>query len=124
MLKLPSDLHFSTIFNVQDLYAYHGHQNEASAELDPQLPHHHNPPLEIEYVLDDQLVSTRQGGYHKFFCEMARQTTLKIHGLRLQILRSLILISTNCIKHLTRRSRVLSIRGELMKESLSKSTQE
>ena len=48
LLKLPLELHFSPIFNMEDLYAYHGHQNEASAELDPQLPHHHSPPLEIE----------------------------------------------------------------------------
>ncbi|KAL6313353.1 hypothetical protein AAG906_001063 [Vitis piasezkii] len=62
----PSNLHFSPIFNVEDLYIYHGHHNDVSEELDLQLPPTLSPRLEIEYVLDDQLVSTRQGGYQNF----------------------------------------------------------
>ncbi|RVW72071.1 hypothetical protein CK203_054768 [Vitis vinifera] len=49
----------SPIFNVEDLCIHHGHHNDVSEELDLQSP----PPLsscpKIEYVLDDQLVSTR-----------------------------------------------------------------
>ncbi|RVW83628.1 Transposon Ty3-I Gag-Pol polyprotein [Vitis vinifera] len=60
LLKLPSNLHFSPIFNVEDLYIYHGHHNDVSEELDLQLPPTLSPRPEIEYVLDDQLVSTRQ----------------------------------------------------------------
>ena len=67
LLELPSNLHFSPIFNVEDLYIYHGHHNDVSEELDLQLPPTLSPRPEIEYVLDDQLVSTRQGGYTKFF---------------------------------------------------------
>eukprot|EP00261_Vitis_vinifera_P039772 XP_019081015.1 PREDICTED: uncharacterized protein LOC109124002 isoform X1 [Vitis vinifera] len=66
LLELPSNLHFSPIFNVEDLYIYHGHHNDVSEELDLQLPPTLSPRPEIEYVLDDQLVSTRQGGYRKF----------------------------------------------------------
>ena len=67
LLKFLSNLHFSLIFNVEDLYIYHGHHNDVSEELDLQLPPTLSPRPEIEYVLDDQLVSTRQGGYTKFF---------------------------------------------------------
>ena len=67
LLELPSNLHFSPIFNVEDLHIYHGHHNDVSEELDLQLPPTLSPRPEIEYVLDDQLVSTRQGGYTKFF---------------------------------------------------------
>ena len=66
LLELLSDLHFSPIFNVEDLYIYHGHHNDVSEELDLQLSPTLSPRPEIEYVLDDQLVSTRQGGYQKF----------------------------------------------------------
>ena len=59
LLELPSDLHFSPIFNVEDLYIYHGHHNDVSEELDLQLPPTLSPRPKIEYVLDDQLVSTR-----------------------------------------------------------------
>ena len=65
--ELPSNLHFSPIFNVEDLYIYHDHHNDVSEELDLQLPPTLSPHLEIEYVLDDQLVSTRQDEYQKIF---------------------------------------------------------
>ncbi|RVW14689.1 Transposon Ty3-I Gag-Pol polyprotein [Vitis vinifera] len=60
LLELPSDLHFSPIFNVEDLFISHGHHNNVSEELDHQLPPTLSPHPEIEYVLDDQLVSIRQ----------------------------------------------------------------
>ena len=66
LLELPSNLHFSPIFNVEDLYFYHGHHNDVSEELDLQLPPTLSPRPKIEYVLDDQLVSTQQGGYQNF----------------------------------------------------------
>ncbi|RVW47624.1 Transposon Ty3-I Gag-Pol polyprotein [Vitis vinifera] len=52
--------------SISDLHIYHGHHNDVSEELDLQLPPTLSPRPEIEYVLDDQLVSTRQGGYQKF----------------------------------------------------------
>ena len=66
LLEFPSNLHFSPIFNVEDLYIYHGHHNDVSEELDLQLPPTLSPHPEIEYVLNDQLVSTRQGRYQIF----------------------------------------------------------
>ncbi|RVW96613.1 Transposon Ty3-G Gag-Pol polyprotein [Vitis vinifera] len=53
LLELPSNLHFSPIFNVEDLHIYHGHHNDVSEELDLQLPPTLSPCPEIEYVLDD-----------------------------------------------------------------------
>jgi hypothetical protein len=67
LLDLPPNVSYSPIFNVADLTLYPGHA------VDP-LP---DPPTfpapataksrdEIEAILDDQLVSTRRGGYQKF----------------------------------------------------------
>ncbi|RVW18630.1 hypothetical protein CK203_104248 [Vitis vinifera] len=56
----------SQIFNVEDLYIYHGYHNDVSEELDLQLLPTLSPRPKIEYVLDDQLVSTQQGGYQNF----------------------------------------------------------
>ena len=100
-LKLPSKLHFSPIFNMEDQFVYHGHQNEASEELDLQLPPNLSPHLEIEYVLNDQLVSTQQGGYKFFLVKWQDKPHSEIHGLQQQIFKSLTLISMNCMKHLT-----------------------
>ena len=66
LLELPSNLHFSPIFNVEDLHIYHGHHNDVNEELDLQLPSTLSPRPEIEHVFDDQLVSTQQGGYKIF----------------------------------------------------------
>ena len=66
LLQLPSYLHFIPIFNVEDLYIYHGYHNDVSEELDLQLPPTLNLHSKIEYVLDDQFVSTQQGGYQNF----------------------------------------------------------
>ena len=66
LLELPLNLHFSQIFNVEDLYIYHGYHNDVSEELDLQLLPTLSPRPKIEYVLDDQLVSTQQGGYQNF----------------------------------------------------------
>ena len=53
LLELPSKLHFNPMFNVEDL----------DLQLPPSLSLH----LEIEHILDDQRVSTQQGGYQIFF---------------------------------------------------------
>ncbi|RVW25828.1 Transposon Ty3-G Gag-Pol polyprotein [Vitis vinifera] len=76
MKRAPFNLHFSPIFNVEDLYIYHGHHNDVSKELDLQLPPTLSPRPEIEYVLDDQLVSTRQGGYQNFLVKWLGKPTL------------------------------------------------
>ncbi|RVW26657.1 RNA-directed DNA polymerase-like [Vitis vinifera] len=46
--KSSFNLHFSPIFNVEDLYIYHGHHNDVSEELDLQLPPTLSPRPEIE----------------------------------------------------------------------------
>ena len=51
---------------MEDLYIYHGYHNDVSEELDLQLPPTLNLHSKIEYVLDDQFVSTQQGGYQNF----------------------------------------------------------
>jgi hypothetical protein len=67
LLELPPNLHISPIFNVEDLTAYEGHLDDTV----PKSPTIHlsaytKPKEEIEEILDDQLVSTRRGGYQKF----------------------------------------------------------
>jgi hypothetical protein len=66
-IELPPTLHISPIFNVEDLTLYTGHYEDNTLP-DPILsvPKFVNPQDEIEVILDDQIVSTRQGGYQKF----------------------------------------------------------
>jgi hypothetical protein len=70
-LALPDDLSISPIFNVKDLTAYPGSPDAttpaAVATLPSAiLPPHAQPRDQIDAILHDQLVSTRQGGYQKF----------------------------------------------------------
>lgn len=66
-VELPSTLHISPVFNVEDLTAYEGHVEEVVLKPTPiNLPAHVKPREEIEDILDDQLVSTRRGGYQNF----------------------------------------------------------
>jgi hypothetical protein len=64
-IDLPSHLTFSPIFNVVDLTPYHG-PPDISPTLPIALPYTAKPREEIEDILDDQIVSTRRGGYQKF----------------------------------------------------------
>ena len=52
---------------MEDSFGYHGHQREVRQELDLQLPPNLSSCSEIKYVLEDQLVSSQQGGYQKIF---------------------------------------------------------
>jgi ribosomal protein L21E len=70
-LELPPTLSISPIFNVEDLTAYPGSPAEvsqAAANVAPpaHLPTHAPSRDQIDAILDDQLVSTRRGGYQKF----------------------------------------------------------
>jgi hypothetical protein len=65
-IDLPSHLTFSPIFNVADLTPYHGSPDTALPILPVSLPSTVKPRDEIEEILDDQIVSTRRGGYQKF----------------------------------------------------------
>lgn len=62
LLELPSDMGISNVFNVEDLTLYLGH-----SDLDDEdqvvvclLPAPHTKE-DIDDVLDDQIVSTREG---------------------------------------------------------------
>ena len=113
LLELPLNLHFNQIFNVEDLYIYHGYHNDVSEELDLQLPPTLSPRPEIEYVLDDQLVSTRQGGYQNFLVKWRGKPHFENTWITTTDFQKI-------NPDLTRRSRVLSSRGELMGKSLLK----
>ena len=67
MLNLPPDMNISSTFNVENLTIYHEHyQDESFQEQAIRLPMVPARQKEIEDVYDDQLVSTKTGGYHKF----------------------------------------------------------
>ena len=68
MLDLPTDSGVSSTFNVEDLTLYRGHDNDGETEEQTiALPSNLPPVDEIVDVLDDQIVSTRQGGFQKFY---------------------------------------------------------
>lgn len=67
LLELPLDLHFSPICNIDDLNSYYGLDNsprEGTSTTD--LPVEIKPLEIIEDILNDQVMSTRRGGYKKF----------------------------------------------------------
>lgn len=47
LLKLPLELCFCLIFNVEDLFGHHGHQDKVSEDIDIQLPLHYKPGSKI-----------------------------------------------------------------------------
>jgi hypothetical protein len=70
-LKLPATLAISPIFNVEDLTAYPGSVEDEQVSEDAvappsRIPSYVPPHDQIEAIIDDQLVSTRRGGYQKF----------------------------------------------------------
>jgi hypothetical protein len=63
-VDLPAHLPFSPIFNVKDFTAYVGHFEEpTSPSPSLRVPNYVKPQDEIEDILEDQIVSTRRGGY-------------------------------------------------------------
>jgi len=68
-IELPSPLQLSPIFNVEDLTKYVGHHDGPSEPIPSppvRLPSYVKPRDEVEAILEDQIVSTRRGGYQKF----------------------------------------------------------
>lgn len=70
-LALPDSLSISPVFNVEDLTAYPGDPEETLALTGDTVPPAILPALapprdQIDAILDDQIVSTRRGGYQKF----------------------------------------------------------
>lgn len=67
VLALPAELGISSTFNVEYLTLYRGHHtDEGLEEHILSLPPNPPPTDQIVDALDDQLVSTHQGGFHKF----------------------------------------------------------
>ncbi|KAK0601962.1 hypothetical protein LWI29_029106 [Acer saccharum] len=70
VLDLPPDLKISATFNVEDLQLYKGSEspsplNQEGIQFLPNIPQV-GTREEIEDILDEQLVYTRNGGYQKF----------------------------------------------------------
>ena len=66
-LELPSDLGINLTINVASLTLYRGHDNDHdSGEQVIALPVGRPPANKIIDVIDNPLVSTRQGGFQKF----------------------------------------------------------
>ena len=103
-----------------DLFIWIKAANKAFEEIKSKMVNPFSPRPEIEYVFYDQLVSTRQGGYQKFLVKWRGKPHSENTWSTTTDFQKINPISMNCIKHLTRRSRVLSSRGELIGESLLK----
>ena len=70
VLDLPPDLGLNAIFNVEDLTLYKGHDHGSpSEEHEIQLPSSPAPANQVVDLFDDHVVSTRQGGFHKFLID-------------------------------------------------------
>jgi hypothetical protein len=70
-LELPATLAISPIFKVEDLTTYPSSVEDEQVFEDALappacIPSHVPPRDQIKAILDDQLVSTRRGGYQKF----------------------------------------------------------
>ncbi|KAL6191584.1 hypothetical protein ACLB2K_037974 [Fragaria x ananassa] len=73
VLELPSEMGISSTFNVEDLLPYKEHvvpllpfSSEFSPIIPPQ-PHSKAPKRDVvEDIVDEQVISTRQGGYQKY----------------------------------------------------------
>ena len=76
---LPSDLGISPTFNVTDLTFYRGYDNEEDSEEKIITLPDALPPKDIIDVLDDQLVSTRRGGFQKKICPWAKPAHLRCY---------------------------------------------
>ena len=67
VLDLLADLALHATFNVEDLTLYKRHdQDSPSEEQEIQPPPSPAPADQMIDVLNDQIVSTRQGGFQKF----------------------------------------------------------
>lgn len=67
LLELPPEAPFRPMLNVVDLTAYHGHDPSFHGSTTiADLPKAHKPREDIEAILDNQVVSTRRGGYKTF----------------------------------------------------------
>eukprot|EP00268_Persea_americana_P047330 TRINITY_DN49237_c0_g1_i1.p1 TRINITY_DN49237_c0_g1~~TRINITY_DN49237_c0_g1_i1.p1 ORF type:complete len:106 (+),score=13.39 TRINITY_DN49237_c0_g1_i1:32-349(+) len=67
VLDVPSNSGINSTFNVEDLKLYRGHDNDGDTKEQTIALRVNLPPTdEIVNVLNNQIVSTRQGGFQKF----------------------------------------------------------
>jgi hypothetical protein len=84
-IELPIEFHLSPVFNVADLTAFSGNIEEPTTNnLSPNIPIAAKQRDEIEDILDDQLVSTRRGGYQKFLVKWKTALSRIVVGYRLK----------------------------------------
>jgi len=90
IVDLPSDFGISPSFNIEDLIAYKepnfspdnplldkpSYEPISERPLLPPLPQIHLTHMaeQIDEIIDDQIVSNRDGGYHRFFGSLERTT--------------------------------------------------
>ena len=68
---LPDDLDISPVFNVSDLYAFHGDFSESDSSQEVDW-HHHLPSKKkekIAHILDKKSTVTRNGHYNRYLIQ-------------------------------------------------------
>ena len=115
MLDIPSDSGVSSTFSAEDLTLYRGHDTDGDTEKQI-ISLLYNLPLvdKIVDVLDDQLVSTRQGGFQKFYVHWNNRPLSNASWITTTDFQRLNHIFMSANKQSTRRSLILSSQGELM----------
>ncbi|KAK0576263.1 hypothetical protein LWI29_014633 [Acer saccharum] len=76
LVDLPGKYTFSHIFNVEDLTAYKGMNEQdqgVAAEMVPRIPFTPQNHNNVDVILDHEFVSTRRGGYYKFLVCWAKK---------------------------------------------------
>ncbi|XP_035539653.1 uncharacterized protein LOC118344024 [Juglans regia] len=108
VLELPTDLQISPIVNVEDLQLCEGHHvdNETPVAV-PKFPKKTTPKEEIEEILEDQIVSTRRGGYQKFLVKWKNRPYSNCSWVRTEELQRLNPDLCEFTKRVTCRSGVL-----------------
>jgi len=68
---LPDDLDISPVFNISNLYAFHGEDDAEDSQLEVAWHHHipHKKKEKIAQVLHKKTINTRQGHYNKYLVQ-------------------------------------------------------